>query len=338
MSVFKNYINLLNLKCINIINNMLNNLDLFSGMGGFSYVMHKKIKTIGYCDTSKHSKNVLLSLIKKQLIDDAPIFNDVLDINSSSFIDKPKPDMITGGFPCQDISSANKTGKGLYGKRSSLFYEIIRICDEIPSVQHVFLENVGRIVTTDIINVIKKTFTERGFDFKYVVLTAKQFGAPHTRRRCFMIATKNFAVLKEVRLTWEDRWGDIPDNMIRVNSLEEKNEMKYRCCLCGNSVVPACVASAYNHMVHGETLPTLNIKLNIWMKSDYIEICKPLWATPYASFNLYKPYKLKSYRSTCVLFNQIWYSIGNEHRRTTEWTINPQFLEWMMGYPNDYTK
>ena len=187
----------MNLKCMNIINNMLNNLDLFSGMGGFSYVMHKKIKTIGYCDTSKHSKNVLSSLISKQIIDDAPIFNDVLDINSSSFIDKPKPDMITGGFPCQDISSANKTGKGLDGKRSSLFYEIIRICDEIPSVQHVFLENVGRIVTNDIINVIKKTFTERGFDFKYVVLTAKQFGAPHTRRRCFMIATKNFAVLKE---------------------------------------------------------------------------------------------------------------------------------------------
>jgi hypothetical protein len=315
---------------------MLKNLDLFSGIGGFSYVFHEKIKTIGYCDTSNRSKKVLRCLINKNLIDDAPIFHDVSALDQTDFSDIP--DMISGGFPCQDISHANRTGVGLAGKRSSLFYEIIRLCDEIPNVKHVFLENVSRIVANDILDTIEKSFSTRGFQVKHIVLTAKQFGAPHTRRRCFIIATKDMDTLKTVRLNWEDRWGETPENMVRVGSETEKNEMKHRCCLCGNSVVPACVSSAFNHMVHGDPLPGLNNPMGIIMRSGDTVFRKPRWGTPYASFNIYKPYKLESLRSSGVLFNQIWYSVGNEDKRTDEWTVNPVFVEWMMGYPEDYTK
>ena len=72
-------------------------------------------------------------------------------------------------------------------------------------------------------------------------------------------------------------------------------------------------------------------------QTNGIMVQKKRWGTPYASMNLYKKYKL-SRRSIGVLFNQIYYQEENTEKRTDEWTINPCFVEWMMGYPPDYTK
>ena len=321
---------------INYITDMLNNIDLFSGIGGFSYAMHGKVRTIAYCDISKNCRDTLKSIMDKGLIDEAPLFDDIRELTHSSFNEIPH--MITAGFPCQDISTANPGGLGLDGDRSSLFFDIVRLCEEIPTINHVFLENVSQIQQKGMLDRIYQSMENIGFSVKHIVVTAKTMGAPHTRRRCYILATKDISELEEFRLEWGNTWENSPDTMTRIHSLSEKNIFKHRCCLCGNSVVPACVSASYNHMVHGDTIQDYSNPVNISMEDGDISFKKPMWGTPYASFNLYKPYKLGSVRSSGVLFNQVWYSPDNKEKRNDGWTISPNFVEWLMGYPLDYTR
>ena len=85
--------------------------------------------------------------LQPQLIDTAPICNDISTLTSSSF--KVMPSVLTAGFPCQDCSCANKNAKqhGIDGKRSGLVLHIFRLLDECPSIDHVFLENSAFLLT-----------------------------------------------------------------------------------------------------------------------------------------------------------------------------------------------
>lgn len=114
----------------------------------------------------------------------APILGDVKNIRGSIGI----CDIITGGFPCQDISVAGR-GAGLAGERSGLFYEVIRLTKEIRP-PFVFLENVPAIRTRGLEQVIKE-FTEIGYDCRWTCLSAASVGAPHKRERWFLLAHAN---------------------------------------------------------------------------------------------------------------------------------------------------
>jgi len=94
-------------------------------------------------------------------------------------------DIICGGFPCQDISTAGK-GAGLDGKRSGLWSEFARIIRELrPSV--VIVENVAALLRRGLDRVLG-TLAELGYDAEWSVLSAADVGAPHLRRRLFVIA------------------------------------------------------------------------------------------------------------------------------------------------------
>jgi hypothetical protein len=97
-------------------------LDLFSGIGGFSYALHKACKTIGYCESSLKCQQILISNMERKLIDSAPIHSDIVHLQKSQLAQQPV--MITAGFPCQDISSANPYGDGLKGNRSKLVHHV----------------------------------------------------------------------------------------------------------------------------------------------------------------------------------------------------------------------
>ena len=102
-------------------------------------------------------------------------------------------DLITAGFPCQDISVAGK-GEGLDGKKSGLFYEVIRIAGIIKP-RWLLLENVSALLVRGIGEVLGEVASISGSDntphfkrMEYHCLPAAVFGAPHRRDRFFLLA------------------------------------------------------------------------------------------------------------------------------------------------------
>ena len=77
--------------------------------------------------------------------------------------------MITAGFPCQSLSSANWQGQGLDGERSGLLFEIVRLCREISTIEHVLLENMVEFSTESNTKRIKDAFVSMVFNVLHVV-------------------------------------------------------------------------------------------------------------------------------------------------------------------------
>lgn len=165
---------------------MLNGLDLFSGVGGNSLGLRNYVKTIAYCERDRHAQAVLLSRMADGSLSPAPIWDDITTLNAGH-INAPV-DIIIGGFPCQDISVAGK-GEGLEGKRSGLFFEIVRLAKEIKPT-FLFLENVPAIRTRRL-DIVIQELAEAGYDCRWTMLSAEAIGAPHKRERWFCLAHSN---------------------------------------------------------------------------------------------------------------------------------------------------
>lgn len=161
---------------------MIYGLDLFTGIGGISLALEPWIRPIAYCENDRYAQSVLLSRMQDGALPLAPIWDDVRTLRKEML---PEIDIIYGGFPCQDISVAG-AGKGLEGERSGLFFEIIRLTSELnPSF--VFLENVPAIRTRGLREVIR-AFTNIGYDCRWTCVSAAEVGAPHLRKRWFLLA------------------------------------------------------------------------------------------------------------------------------------------------------
>lgn len=97
-------------------------------------------------------------------------------------------DVICGGFPCQDISTAGKQ-QGIHGKRSSLFFEYVRLIRTLrPSV--VVLENVANLIANGLCCVLGE-LAAIGYDAEWDCIPAYYFGSPQVRDRVFVIAYPN---------------------------------------------------------------------------------------------------------------------------------------------------
>ena len=160
---------------------MITALDLFSGYGGISYGLRDYIKPIVYCEIEPYARAILASRISEGELPFAPIIPDVRSIRGKL----GGADIIVGGFPCQDISVAGP-GAGLKGKRSGLFFEIIRLTKEIKPT-FVFLENVPAIRTRGLREVVR-AFTDVGYDCRWTCVSAASVGATHKRERWFLLA------------------------------------------------------------------------------------------------------------------------------------------------------
>lgn len=165
---------------------MLNGLDLFSGIGGLTLALAEWVRPIAYCENERYAQSVLLSRMAEGVLPLAPIWDDVTTFRAED-TDKAI-DIIYGGFPCQDISSAGN-GVGLEGKRSGLAFEIFRLAREIKPT-FIFLENVPRIRTNGAERVGKE-LAALGYDCRWDTLSAFDVGAPHKRERWFCLAYSN---------------------------------------------------------------------------------------------------------------------------------------------------
>lgn len=161
-------------------------LDLFSGYGGISLALSNWVRPIAYCEIDRYARSILFSRMSEGALPIAPVWDDVQTLKRDTL--PITPEIIYGGFPCQDISVAGH-GKGLAGERSGLFYEIVRLTKEI-NPRFVFLENVAAIRTRGLHDVVR-TFTEIGYDCRWTCLSARSVGANHKRERWFMLAYAN---------------------------------------------------------------------------------------------------------------------------------------------------
>lgn len=165
----------------------MNGLDLFSGIGGLTVALSPWVKPVAYCEKDRYAQAVLLSRMSDGEISTAPIWDDITTL-LPSMLPRDGIDIIYGGFPCQDISTAGN-GAGLEGERSGLFFEIMRLAKEIKPT-FVFLENVPAIRTRGLGRIIEE-FTEAGYDCRWGMLSAYDVGAPHKRERWFLLANAN---------------------------------------------------------------------------------------------------------------------------------------------------
>jgi DNA (cytosine-5)-methyltransferase 1 len=161
---------------------MLNGLDLFSGIGGLTLALSEWVNPITYCEIEPYAQGVLASRMSERRLPIAPIWDDVRTLSASVL--PIKPDIIYGGFPCQDISVAGR-GKGLAGERSGLYFEISRLVSELRPT-FVFLENVPAIRSRGL-DAVLKDLADQGYDLRWTDLSAAEVGANHKRNRWWLL-------------------------------------------------------------------------------------------------------------------------------------------------------
>ena len=156
-------------------------LDLFSGIGGFalaaSWVWGDDLDLQGFCEIDSYCQKVL-----KKNFPDVPIYSDITELQPEWFDDI---DLLTGGFPCQDISVAGK-GEGIEGERSGLWFEMLRLISGIRP-RHALIENVPMLIHRGLGRVICD-LASIGYDAEWQIISAADLGAPHLRKRIWIVA------------------------------------------------------------------------------------------------------------------------------------------------------
>jgi DNA (cytosine-5)-methyltransferase 1 len=152
--------------------------SLFSGIGGIDLGFEMAgIETTWTCEIDDWANELLQSRFPK-----ANHYRDVQKIGKDNL---ESVDIISGGFPCQDISTAGK-GAGLDGKRSGLWFEMWRIICELQP-RWVLIENVANLANKGGSRVLHD-LAKAGYDAEWQVISARDVGGRHLRKRLWIIA------------------------------------------------------------------------------------------------------------------------------------------------------
>ncbi|NUF34708.1 DNA cytosine methyltransferase [Acinetobacter oleivorans] len=172
-------------------------LALFAGAGGgilASYLLGWR--TVCAVERDAYAAQVLAQRQNDGVLEAFPIWSDI-----TSFDGKPWNgivDVISGGFPCQDISSAGK-GAGIEGERSGLWSEMARIIGEVRP-RYVFVENSPMLVSRGLTRVISD-LAKMGYDAQWARFSASNFGAPHIRDRIWIVG---YSRSERLNTGWEN--------------------------------------------------------------------------------------------------------------------------------------
>lgn len=238
---------------------MLNCLELFAGIGGIALgFKNAGINSVAMCEIEEFPRKILA-----QHWPDVPVYRDVKNLKVESGLLKGDEhfeipvssiDIISGGFPCTDISVGQSMKKKEYlkGSRSGLWYEMERIIREIRP-RWVVIENSSELVKNGLDEILE-TLSEIDYMGEGHVLQASDFGLHHRRRRLFIIAHSYAPIvqgsdkesllrepilqgeLRRVPPRWSGRW-DLPDTrtLRTVNGVPHAVD---RIKALGNAVCP----------------------------------------------------------------------------------------------------
>lgn len=169
-------------------------LSLFSGIGAFEKALDRmgvNYELVNFCEFDKYATKSYCAI---HGVDETKNLGDITMVDETKL---PKDiDLITYGFPCQDISNAGKQ-KGLFNEdgtqtRSGLFFEALRII-EATKPKIAIAENVKNLVGKkfkDQFEIVLNSLEEAGYNNYWQVLNAKDFGIPQNRERVFIVSIR----------------------------------------------------------------------------------------------------------------------------------------------------
>jgi len=162
----------------------MNELALFAGAGGGILGGHLLgWRTVAAVEIEDYPRRVLLQRQADGILPRFPIWDDICTFDGKPW--RGKVDVVSGGFPCQDISCAG-AGAGIDGERSGLWSEMLRVVCEVQP-RYVFVEN-SPMLTIRGLGTVLGGLAEARYDAKWCVLGADDVGAPHRRKRIWILA------------------------------------------------------------------------------------------------------------------------------------------------------
>lgn len=162
----------------------MNELALFAGAGGGILGSHLLgWRTVCAVEREPYAASVLMQRQNDGILPPFPIWDDVCTFDGRPW--RGLIDVVSGGFPCQDISSAG-SGAGIYGERSGLWREMARIIGEVRP-RFAFVENSPLLVSRGL-TVVISDLAEMGYDAQWGCISASNTNAPHKRDRIWLVA------------------------------------------------------------------------------------------------------------------------------------------------------
>lgn len=231
----------------------MTHIDTFSGIGAFALAARwAGIETVQFVEIDPFCQKVLAKNFPE-----TPIHGDMRTFNGKPF--RGGCDILTGGFPCQDISIAGK-GAGITGARSGLWKELCRVTDEVRP-RFLVVENVAELLRRGM-GAVLGDLSEIGYDAEWDVIQSAAVGAPHKRERVFIVAYHRSQriqgrVLKAVQRFQAFSWCE---NVRRVEDLRNRPDVPGplfrggrdgvphwmdRLKSCGNAVTPQIAYSIF---------------------------------------------------------------------------------------------
>lgn len=222
--------------------------SLFSGIGGFELGAEMSgIETIWNCEIEPYQRKILKQHFTKTTIQ----YEDIRELTSPGYVD-----IISGGFPCQDISIAGRA-KGIGGEKSGLWSEMGRIIGAVRP-RYVIIENSPMLIKRGLGKILYD-LSQIGYILEWQCLSASQFGYNHRRTRFYGIAypcaqrcenySSVFVEPQKVPLKKASRQNPAPMPFERFNRKSNYEHVrmddgfsreldKRRIEGCGNAVIP----------------------------------------------------------------------------------------------------
>lgn len=228
----------------------LNELALFAGAGGGILASHLLgWRTVCAVEWEPYPASVLVARQNEGILPPFPIWDDVQTFDGKPW--RGIVDVVSGGFPCQDISSAGK-GAGIEGKRSGMWREMARVIGEVRP-KYAFVENSPMLVTRGLDRVLAD-LTALGYDCRWDVISASNIGANHERKRIWIIATNTDStqckgrelsgreITENAAFSYPRWWQDTsPFHRVDDGVAARMDRLK----AIGNGQVPAVAATAW---------------------------------------------------------------------------------------------
>lgn len=170
-----------------LIKEPVNVMSLFSGCGGTEAKLDERFTIIGHCEIDKYAQDVL-----RFNHPNVPIYPNVVDLANQTDIIETRFDLLTFGYPCQDISISGKQ-LGEAGQRSSLVYQVVEIARKYRP-KYIFAENVKNHLSATheafFLRVLT-AFSELGYNLDFEVVNSKDYGLAQNRERVFIFGKLN---------------------------------------------------------------------------------------------------------------------------------------------------
>ena len=233
----------------------MNELALFAGAGGG--ILGGKLlgwRTVCAVEWEPYPASVLCARQNDGLLPPFPIWDDVQTFDGHPW--RGIVDVVSGGFPCQDISAAGK-GDGLDGERSGMWRHMARVVGEVRP-RFVFVENSPMLTTRGGTRVIGD-LTEMGYDCRWTVMGAANVGANHQRDRMWIVAKQRNLYntnstqrqgnqcTERIKQKYPDfgssSWWETEPKVGRV--VDDVPARMDRLKAIGNGQVPLCAATAW---------------------------------------------------------------------------------------------